>query len=130
MANLIIQPLSVPEMYVVAVMLERSDADLDDLSIAQEALACCAQLISVSAVYRTLDRLERRGVVTWESASEGPARAVRSNRRYKVTRDGHKAFERSLGFLSVEDRGKIARKATRFQVERRNPFGLNDDEDD
>lgn len=114
-------------MYVVAVILESSDADLDSPSIAREALACCVQLVSVSAVYRILDRLEGRNVVTWKPARKGPSITLRSDRRYKVTVDGQKVFERSLGLLPIEDRGRIARKARGIGVDRLS--GLNNEED-
>lgn len=126
---MVIQPLSLPEIYVVAAILESDDADLDGLSIAREALACCAQLISKTAVYRTLDRLERRHLVTWEQAGEGHAMAVRSDRRYMVTIYGREVFDRSLGFMAVEERGKIALKAKQFQVDSSSLFGLDADED-
>jgi DNA-binding PadR family transcriptional regulator len=129
MANLIIQPLSLPEIYVVAVMLESNEADLDGLSIASEVLTCCAQLISVSAVYRVLDRLERQHVVTWEQSGEGSATPVRSRRRYRVTIDGQNIFAQSLGFVPIEERGKIAHKTRKFQVVRRGLFGPNENED-
>jgi DNA-binding PadR family transcriptional regulator len=125
----VIQPLSLPEMYVVAAILESSDADLDGLSIARDALACCTQLISKTAVYRTLDRLERRHVVTWEQAEEGHALTVRSDRRYMVTTEGRTVFDRSLGLMPIEDRGRIALNAKQFQADDRSLICLNEDED-
>lgn len=110
---MVIQPLSLPEMYVVAAILESGDADLDGLSIARETLACCAELISKTAVYRTLDRLERRHLVTCDPAGEGHAPTVRSDRRYGVTIHGREVFDRSLGFMPIEDRGRIRDKAKR-----------------
>lgn len=126
---MVIQPLNLSEMYVVAAILESGEPDLDGLSIARQALASCTQLISATAVYRTLDRLERRHLVTWEQAGEGHAMAVRSNRRYRVTINGRRVFDRSLGFMPIEDRGRIALKAKQFQVDSRNLFDLDDDKD-
>lgn len=128
-AKLIIQPLSLPEMYVVAVILERSDADPDGLSIAREAVACCVQIISVSAVYRILDRLELRGVVIWEHAGKAQKTDARSDRRYRVTSDGQMVFGRSLGFMPIDDRGRIALKVTRFRDDRRLRSRAIDDDD-
>jgi DNA-binding MarR family transcriptional regulator len=128
-AKLIFHPLSLSEIYVVATLLEHSEADLDCLSVAREALACCAQLISVSAVYRTLDRLERRSVVIWDHAGEAADPDIRSNRRYRVTLEGQKIFERSLGLLPIDDRRRITLKAPSFRLDGRSRRRLSDDED-
>ncbi len=126
---MVIQPLSLPEMYVVAVLLKSGEAGLDGPSIAREALACCAQLISVTAGYGTLDRLEQRHLVTWEQAGEGCETAGRSKRRCKVTTDGRKVFDRSLGIAPVDDRARIALKSNQARGDGRSRSGRDAGED-
>lgn len=44
--------------------------------------------VSRGALYRTLERLERKGMVRWEVEEGGTARGGHARRRYEVTRDG------------------------------------------
>jgi DNA-binding PadR family transcriptional regulator len=111
-AQVVIQPLSLPEMYVVAAILESGGSCLDGRSIARDALARCALLISTTAVYTTLDRLERKHLVTWDHAGGEQTIAVRTHRRYSVTIDGREAFSRSLVFMPIEDRRGFSRRAS------------------
>jgi len=44
--------------------------------------------VSRGALYRTLDRLEEKGWVTWEKESEAPDRGGHVRRRFSVTERG------------------------------------------
>jgi len=62
------------------------------VTIQEELEAEVGRPISVGAVYATLDRLERKGLVT---SREGPATAERGGRRrrlFRVSADGHRAL--------------------------------------
>jgi DNA-binding MarR family transcriptional regulator len=100
--------LKVAEMHVIAAIGESGSGDRDGLSIAHSAMARCAQLVSVAAVYRTMDRLEGRNLVTWRQAGEDDAMPGRGHRRYRVTIEGRKGFDQSLGFMPIKDRQMMA----------------------
>ena len=105
---MVISPLSLPEMHVVAAMLENQEVGRDSLSIAHAAMASCSVLISATAAYRTLDRLEKRHVVTWEPGAESDGASGRKERRYRITNEGMKLFDLSLGFLPLDERVRLA----------------------
>lgn len=104
---MVISPLSLPEMHVVAAMLKKQQAGRDSLSIAHAAMASCSVLISASAAYRTLDRLESRHMVTWEPGEDSDSAGGRKERRYRVTIEGMKLFDLSLGFLPLGERVQL-----------------------
>jgi hypothetical protein len=105
---MVITPLSLREMHVAAAILEHSQAGRDSVSIAHAAIASCSVLISATAVYRTLDRLERLHVVTWEPGEGSDSAGKRKDRHYRVTIEGMNLFDRSLGFLPPDERAKLA----------------------
>lgn len=104
---MVIIPLSLPEMHVAAAILENSPAGRDGVSIAHAAMASCSVLISATAAYRTLDRLERWHVVTWEPGEGSESAGNRKDRHYRVTIEGMKLFDLSLGFLPRGERAKL-----------------------
>jgi DNA-binding MarR family transcriptional regulator len=105
---MVITPLSLPEMHVAAAILENSQAGRDSVSIAHAAMASCSVLISATAAYRTLDRLERRHVVTWEPGEGSDSAGNRKDRHYRVTVEGMKLFDRSLGLLPRAEQANLA----------------------
>ncbi len=105
---MVISPLSLPEMHVIAAMLENQHAGRDSLSIAHAAMASCSVLISTTAAYRTLDRLESRHMVTWEPGEDSDSAGGRKERRYRLTIEGMKLFDLSLGFLPLGERVRLA----------------------
>ncbi|HVS14527.1 MAG TPA: helix-turn-helix transcriptional regulator [Thermoanaerobaculia bacterium] len=57
--------------------------------------------ISRSAIYTTLDRLERKGYVAHELEGETPKRGGHPRRRYRVTETGIEALRRSRRLLTA-----------------------------
>ena len=55
--------------------------------------------VSRGALYRTLDRLERKGFVAWELENGIPGRGGHVRRRYKVAQEGIDALRASRSAL-------------------------------
>jgi DNA-binding PadR family transcriptional regulator len=65
--------------------------------------------VSSGAVYTTLERLERRGLVASRRGEATPARAGRPRRYYSLTRAGEEAVRVNYGAVRQLARGVAAR---------------------
>ncbi len=78
------------------------------VSIRSEILACTRREVSPGALYTTLDRLERKGMVASNTGTPTPERGGRSKRFYKATPSGtqqlvtaQRAFQQMLNGLEL-----------------------------
>ena len=78
------------------------------VSIRSEILSCIRREVSPGALYTTLERLERKGLVGSTTGSPTPERGGRSKRFYKVTPSGtqqlataQRAFQQMLQGLEL-----------------------------
>ena len=62
------------------------------VSIRQEILRCTHREISPGALYTTLDRLEKKGMLAGKNGAPLPERGGRSRRFYTVTDEGRKTL--------------------------------------
>ncbi|MEZ5315974.1 MAG: PadR family transcriptional regulator [Vicinamibacterales bacterium] len=70
------------------------------VSIRQAVEAGRGREVSSGAVHTTLDRLERRGLVTSRTAGGPPSRGGRPRRYYRLTPPGEAAVRDNYGALS------------------------------
>ena len=72
------------------------DNDAGALALLGKMEALAGRAVSRGAVYRTLDRLEDKGWVTWQlDEEERPERGGHPRRRFAVTREGIAALRAS-----------------------------------
>ena len=82
---------------VVLLALARLRGPAYGASIHQEILETTGRDVSIPAVYVTLKRMERKGLVT--SAVEAPADGGRATRNYRLLAAGEEALARSRAVL-------------------------------
>jgi DNA-binding PadR family transcriptional regulator len=78
------------------------------VSIRQEILACARRTVSPGALYTTLDRLEKKGLLDSEEGAPTPERGGRAKRFYAVTVAGRRqlieaqrSFQRMMSGLEL-----------------------------
>ncbi|MEO8870340.1 MAG: PadR family transcriptional regulator [Granulicella sp.] len=78
------------------------------VTIRAEIHSCAGRKTTPGALYTTLDRLERKGLLSSRSGESTPARGGRAKRFYSVTTEGRQrlvnaqsAFHRLLGGLNL-----------------------------
>ncbi len=91
------------EQMVLLAILQRRDAAFA-LEVRQLLEERAGRTVSRGAFYTTLDRLERKGLVTW-TAEEAPPRRSGPLRRFQVTPDGVEALQESRRALQTLWRG-------------------------
>lgn len=78
------------QMVLLAVM--RLDEEAYAISVLEELEARADRSVSRGALYRTLDRLEGKGMLEWAVDEEAvPERGGRPRRRFRVTPEGVRA---------------------------------------
>lgn len=93
---------------VVLLAVLRLDDSAYGVSIRTEIESCAHRKTSPGALYTTLERLERKGLLTARSGEPTPERGGRAKRFYKVTKEGRtriveaqSAFHRLLVGLNL-----------------------------
>ncbi len=81
------------------------------VSIRQAVAASRGRDVSSGAVYTTLERLQRRGLVTSRLGEATTARGNRPRRYYALTRDGDAAVESNYAALQLLARRTAPRPA-------------------
>lgn len=78
------------------------------VSIRKELHACAMRIVSPGALYTTLDRLEKKGLVNSEEGDPTPERGGRAKRFYAVTETGRgqlieaqRLFQRMMSGLEL-----------------------------
>ena len=69
------------------------------LRLREELNAVAGRSVSRGALYRTLDRLEEKGHVRWETEESGPERRGHVRRRFSVTPEGVAVLQASRDAL-------------------------------
>ncbi len=69
------------------------------LEIIRELDRRAAREVSRGSLYKTLDRMETKGLVRWETASPTPSRGGHTRRRFEVTPEGVDALRLSRDAL-------------------------------
>ncbi len=87
------------EQMVLLAVLQRGE-DAFALEVRQVLEDRAGRTVSRGAFYTTLDRLERKGLVTWTEEEAGPRRTG-PLRRFRVTPDGIKALQASRRALET-----------------------------
>jgi PadR family transcriptional regulator PadR len=95
------------EQLILLAILRLGD-DAYGVSIRSEILACTRREVSPGALYTTLERLERKGMVTSAAGAPTAERGGRSKRFYQATHAGtqqlataQRAFQQMLNGLEL-----------------------------
>ena len=86
-------------MLVLAALLRLGD-EAYGVPVRQEIEERTGRTVSIGAVYTTLDRLERKGLVRSRAGSPTPTRGGRRKRMFQVLPPGSRALKDSVGALS------------------------------
>lgn len=97
-------PLGELEQLILLAIL-RLGSDAYGLSVARELEAQAGRVLSRSALYTSLERLELKGLVRWKLEAGGPERAGLPKRVYTVTARGVAALRASRRVLRRMWRG-------------------------
>ena len=91
-------PLGEFEQVVLLAILRLGDSAYG-VSIRNEIESCVRRKTSPGALYTTLERLERKGLVAARSGEPTPERGGRAKRFYKVTKEGRgRVIDAQAGF--------------------------------
>ncbi len=86
------------ELLVMGALMRLAD-DAYGVSIIEEIEARAGRKASVGALYATLNRLEKKGLVTSDVGEASAVRGGRAKRYFKVTSEGIAQVERSSAML-------------------------------
>lgn len=100
------------EHLVLLAVIRLADAGYG-LAIRDEIVNRTARDVSSGAVYTTLDRLERKGLLRSSVEKGTVARDNRVRRRYEITPDGRDAVRAAQSDLRAMSRGLIFRRDNR-----------------
>lgn len=92
------------EQMVLLAVLQQGD-EAFALEVRREIERSAARDVSRGAFYTTLDRLERKGYVTWSEAESSDPRRSGALRRFSVTPGGLVALRESRAALDALSRG-------------------------
>ena len=89
---------------LVLLALARLGSDAYGVSIGDDIGARTRREISLGAVYKTLERLEDKGLVTSRIGEPTPERGGRRKKHYRLAASGQRALRQSLaGLRSMTD---------------------------
>ncbi len=86
------------EQLVLLAILRRGE-EAFSLAVRQELQERAKRQVSRGAFYATLERLETKGYVDWESVPPNESRGGLPQRRFRVTREGLRALRASRNTL-------------------------------
>lgn len=86
------------EQMVLLAILQSGDAAFA-LEVRNEIETSADRAVSRGAFYTTLERLEKKGLLTWDESVPGDARTEKPLRRYAVTATGLQALRASRAAL-------------------------------
>jgi PadR family transcriptional regulator len=84
---------------LVLLALIRCGEDAYGVPIHQEIVSCARRDVSLGAVYKTLDRLERKGLVASHVGEPTAERGGRRRKHYRIRPAGAAALKQSVGSL-------------------------------
>ena len=88
------------ELMLVLAVLRLGD-DAYGVSIAREIESVAGRVVLLGAVYATLDRLERAGLVKSQLGEPTPERGGRAKKYFRVTREGVRAVRETRRALTA-----------------------------
>lgn len=91
--------------HLVALALVRLGAEAYGMAVRREIVERTEREVSIGSVYSTLDRLERKGLVTSSTSAPTPVRGGRAKRCFRLTAEGEKALARSQRVLEQMAQG-------------------------
>ena len=86
---------------VVLLAVLRQDNQGYGVSIRTEIEESVGREVTIGAVYATLNRLERKGLVRSNEGEATPVRGGRAKKHFAVTRDGAKALRTSHAMMNT-----------------------------
>jgi DNA-binding PadR family transcriptional regulator len=86
------------ELYVLAA-LARLDGRSYGMAIVREIESRTGRLVAIGAVYATLSRLERKGLVSFSVTDPLPVPGGRARKEARLTAAGRRALDRSAAML-------------------------------
>jgi len=86
------------ELIVLAAIL-RVGADAYGVAVHREIERRSGREVAVGSVYKALDRLERKGLVTSREGDPTPVRGGRAKRHFQLTGEGREAVRETLDTL-------------------------------
>lgn len=84
---------------LVLLALVRAGSDAYGVPIHHEIVSCARRDVSLGAVYKTLDRLERKGLIGSHVGEPTAERGGRRRKHYRMRPAGAAALRHSLGGL-------------------------------
>jgi DNA-binding PadR family transcriptional regulator len=84
---------------LVLLALARQGADAYGVSICDDISARTGRDVSLGAVYKTLDRLEDKGMVSVRIGEPTPERGGRRKKHFRLLASGERALKQSLAAL-------------------------------
>lgn len=84
---------------LVLIALVRQGADAYGVSICQDITERAGREVSLGAVYKTLERLEDKGLVASRVGEPTPERGGRRKKHYRLLAPGQRALKQSLGAI-------------------------------
>jgi DNA-binding PadR family transcriptional regulator len=90
---------------VVLMAVLRAGDDAYGVTIRDAILECAGREVGLAAVYKTLNRLEEKGLVTAQLGEPTPERGGRRKRYYAVTAAGRRSLRQSIDVLRRMARG-------------------------
>jgi PadR family transcriptional regulator len=93
---------------VVLLAILRTGADAYGVSIAAEIERQTGRDLTLATIYKTLSRLEQKGLVTTRTGEPTPQRGGRRKRYFALTAAGHRDLRQTLAALQRMTRGLAA----------------------
>ena len=84
---------------LVLLALTRLGHDAYGVPIAEDIVSRTRRDVSLGAVYKTLDRLETKGLIVSRVGAPTPERGGRRKKHYRLLAAGHRALTQALGAL-------------------------------
>jgi len=91
--------------HLLLLAIIREDGEAFGLSIRDAVMERTGRFVATGAIYVTLERLERKGLVRSEIEQGGIERDSRRRRRYRITKDGLRAVSGTQRALRNMSRG-------------------------
>jgi PadR family transcriptional regulator PadR len=85
------------QMVLLAVL--RLDNEAYALDVLSELDARAGRRVTRGTLYKTLDRLDAKGLIDWQVEEAGPERGGHPRRRFRVTREGVRVLKTSRAAL-------------------------------
>ena len=90
---------------LVVLAIHRLGAEAYGARMGREIESCTGREISLGAIYKTLDRLESRRLLSFEVSAPRAERGGRRRKLYRTTAEGDRALHQTLVELDAMRRG-------------------------